>query len=297
YSPARQYPAGTQAPQMGAQGTAPGSPGYPGGQALWTGEQRSYNKLLFTVVMCVVGGAALLVALGYIALATGVSRTSVAFVLALVPLAIVLLGVRWLDRWEPEPKPILAVALVWGAGVAVLSALIVNTTVQQWLLQRSQDPESTAVTTAVFVAPVVEETVKGAGVVLLYIFRRRHMDGPVDGVVFAATVAAYTTPSTGPSMFRRCGAAVHLPPPAHGRAGGRRGVRGHGGCRVRFHRERALLRPVQLRGGAGVPDARRLLPVRPRPVHQLHRHRGGDRRPVPLPRHSGADAALGAGGR
>ena len=190
YPPAGQYPPGVQAPQTGAQGTVAAAPGYPGGQALWTGEQRSNNKLLFTVLMCVVGGVALLVALGYIALATGVSRTSVAFVLALVPLAIVLLGVRWLDRWEPEPKPILAVALVWGAGVAVLSALIVNTTVQQWLLQRTQDPESTAATTAVFVAPVVEETVKGAGVVLLYIFRRQHMDGPVDGVVYAATVAA-----------------------------------------------------------------------------------------------------------
>lgn len=156
----------------------------------WSGQHPASNKMVFTIVMSVLGGLALLVALGYIALATGLSRTSVAFVLALVPLAVVLLGVRWLDRWEPEPKRILLVALVWGAGVAVLSALIINSSIQQWILHRSRDPDGTTTLTAVFVAPIVEEGVKGAGVVLLYIFRRQHFDGPIDGVVYAATVAA-----------------------------------------------------------------------------------------------------------
>lgn len=162
----------------------------PSGQLFWSAESAGGNKLLFVILMSVVGTVALLVALGYIALATGVSRTSVAFVLALVPLAIVLLGVRLLDRWEPEPKRVLLVALVWGAGVAVLSALIINSSIQQWVLARLQDPNHTMVITAVLVAPVVEESVKGLGVVLLYLFRRRRIDGPVDGVVYAATVGA-----------------------------------------------------------------------------------------------------------
>ena len=71
-------------------------------EQLWTPGQRTSNRLVFNVVIYVVGGIALLLALGYIALGTGLSSTSVAFVLALVPLTIVLLGVRWLDRWEPE---------------------------------------------------------------------------------------------------------------------------------------------------------------------------------------------------
>src|SRR5690606_31819776 len=42
----------------------------------------------------------------------------------------------------------------------------------------------------VVVAPVVEETFKGLGVLGLFLLRRQHFDGPVDGVVYAATVAA-----------------------------------------------------------------------------------------------------------
>ena len=145
---------------------------------------------MFNVVVYVVGGIALLVALGYIALATGLSSTSVAFVLALVPLTIVLLGVRWLDRWEPEPKTMLLVALLWGAGVAVLSALVLNTAIQQWIYTSTGDAQGTSTTTAVVVAPIVEEIVKGLGVLMIYLFRRQHFDGPVDGVVYAATVAA-----------------------------------------------------------------------------------------------------------
>src|SRR5699024_11061340 len=39
-------------------------------------------------------------------------------------------------------------------------------------------------------APVIEETAKGLGVLLLFLARRRYFDGPVDGIVYAAMVAA-----------------------------------------------------------------------------------------------------------
>lgn len=159
-------------------------------EQVWGPGQRTSNRLLFNVIIYVVGGIALLLALGYIALATGLSSTSIAFVLALVPLTIVLLGVRWLDRWEPEPKTMLLVALLWGAGVAVLSALVLNTAIQQWIYESTGDPQGTTTTTAVVVAPIVEELVKGLGVLVIYLFRRQQFDGPVDGVVYAATVAA-----------------------------------------------------------------------------------------------------------
>ena len=159
-------------------------------EQVWTPGQRTSNRLVFNVVIYVVGGLAMLIALGYIALATGLSSTSIAFVLALVPLTIVLLGVRWLDRWEPEPKTMLLVALLWGAGVAVLSALVLNTAIQQSIYESTGDPQSTTTTTTVIVAPIVEEIVKGLGVLAIYLFRRQQFDGPVDGVVYAATVAA-----------------------------------------------------------------------------------------------------------
>src|SRR5690606_28106159 len=39
-------------------------------------------------------------------------------------------------------------------------------------------------------APLIEETAKGMGVLILFLARRRYFDGPVDGIVYAATVAA-----------------------------------------------------------------------------------------------------------
>ena len=71
-------------------------------EQVWSPGQRTSNRLVFNVVIYVIGGIALLVALGYIAVATGLSSTSVAFVHARVPLTHVLNGVRWLARWEPE---------------------------------------------------------------------------------------------------------------------------------------------------------------------------------------------------
>ncbi|SEE05137.1 Membrane proteinase PrsW, cleaves anti-sigma factor RsiW, M82 family [Ruania alba] len=132
----------------------------------------------------------MLVAIGYIALATGLGNTSVGFVLALIPLAIVLLGVRWLDRWDPEPMTMLLMALLWGAGVAVLSALVINTTAIMRIYESTQDPTMAETYGAVFVAPISEELVKGLGVLLIFLVRRHHLDGPVDGVVYAATIAA-----------------------------------------------------------------------------------------------------------
>ena len=37
-------------------------------------------------------------------------------VLAMVPLGLCLVGLRWVDRWDPEPRPVLSLALLWGAG-------------------------------------------------------------------------------------------------------------------------------------------------------------------------------------
>ncbi|UFU04771.1 PrsW family intramembrane metalloprotease [Ruania halotolerans] len=145
---------------------------------------------MFQLIVSIVGGLAMLVAIGYIAIATGLGNTSIGFVLALVPLTIVLLGVRWLDRWDPEPATMLVMALLWGAGVAVLSALVINTTAIMRIYESTQDPTLAETYGAVIVAPISEELVKGLGVLLIFLLRRNHLDGPVDGVVYAATIAA-----------------------------------------------------------------------------------------------------------
>jgi len=142
------------------------------------------------VLIAVAVLVALLVA-GYLAVALGASVVAVGTLLALVPLAIVLLAVRWVDRWEPEPRWALWLAFLWGAAVSVAIALIVDLGVQLFAAFTSPDGASTdQAIQAVVQAPIVEEIAKGAGVLLIFLLARSHFDGPVDGLVYGATVAA-----------------------------------------------------------------------------------------------------------
>lgn len=147
------------------------------------------------VVAAVLGIAlaslATLVAAAHLLLSLG-AATFVAAILALIPLTIVLLGIRWVDRWEPEPLPARVFAGLWGAGVAVVVALAVGAQVDQVLAAGNVDPRSMGAQFfgSVIQAPIVEEGAKGLGVLLVFLVARRLFDGPVDGVVYAATVGA-----------------------------------------------------------------------------------------------------------
>ncbi|NLF05000.1 MAG: PrsW family intramembrane metalloprotease [Actinomycetales bacterium] len=141
------------------------------------------------VVGAVVGGVLAVGVVVFLALTIGTGAVVVASLLALVPLAGLLLAVRWVDRWEPEPRAALWFAFAWGAGVAVVIALVFNSAATIGLLLAGLDEVSAQTTTAVLVAPVVEETAKGLGVLIVFLAWRRQVDGPVDGLVYAATVA------------------------------------------------------------------------------------------------------------
>ena len=125
----------------------------------------------------------------YLASALGVSTLVVGSLVALVPLIVVLLAIRWVDRWEPEPVAALWFAFLWGAAVSVAIALIIDLGVQLTMAVATGGAADEAVQ-AVIQAPLVEEVAKGLGVLLIYAFSRAHFDGPVDGLVYAATVAA-----------------------------------------------------------------------------------------------------------
>lgn len=143
-----------------------------------------------TLVALVVLGVLALVALAAVGLQIGLDALPLAAALALVPLAGVLLAIRWVDRWEPEPWQALAVAFGWGASVAVLVSLVLNTGAQLLLVATGVPELEASAWAATVVAPVVEETVKALGVLLVFLAWRRSFDGPVDGLVYAATVAA-----------------------------------------------------------------------------------------------------------
>ena len=143
-----------------------------------------------SAVAVIVLGVLAILAVGVVGLSVGADALPGAAVLALVPLAVVLLAIRWVDRWEREPWQALAVAFGWGASVSVLVALVLNTGAQLVLVASGSTMQTASVWGAVVVAPVVEESIKAAGVLLVFLAWRRTFDGPVDGLVYAATVAA-----------------------------------------------------------------------------------------------------------
>ena len=143
------------------------------------------------VVLSAIAILAGLLVLAYLAVSFGIPVLVVGTLVALVPLAIVLLAVRWIDRWEPEPRWALWFAFLWGAAVSVAIALIVDLGVQLFVAVTSPaGVTADATVQAVVQAPIVEEVAKGVGVLLIYAFSKSHFDGPVDGLVYAATVAA-----------------------------------------------------------------------------------------------------------
>jgi RsiW-degrading membrane proteinase PrsW (M82 family) len=159
-------------------------------EQVWAPGQQTSNRPLLQIIGIAAGLIGMIVVITIVMSSTGVGETTAGFVLALIPLTIVLAGVLWLDRWEPEPKLLLLTALMWGAGVSTLSSLVINTSAQQWFYDSTGDAQQAVTLGTVVVAPVVEEFFKGLGVLLLFLVRRNHFDGPVDGVVYAATVAA-----------------------------------------------------------------------------------------------------------
>jgi RsiW-degrading membrane proteinase PrsW (M82 family) len=108
--------------------------------------------------------------------------------MAVIPLLVIVPTYLWLDRYEAEPTRYLVFAFLWGALVAVVGAYFLNTLGLRLLVESSwTDPLETG---AVYLAPVTEETLKGLGVLLIFLFRRREFDGVIDGIVYAGLVGA-----------------------------------------------------------------------------------------------------------
>lgn len=143
-------------------------------------------KVLMAMVFCTV----LLAGVGlFLADIFGPSTVLWLGALAMVPLALCLLGLRWVDRWDPEPRAMLLLALLWGAGASVAGALLVGDTFTE-LFFNPAGRLDLDVFGAVIQAPVVEELAKGAGVLLVFWLNRAHFDGPIDGIVYGGMVGA-----------------------------------------------------------------------------------------------------------
>ncbi|HEY6933714.1 MAG TPA: PrsW family intramembrane metalloprotease [Marmoricola sp.] len=137
--------------------------------------------VLFTVVvtLAMLVGAGLI---GLVLLGQGApGAVVIGTLLAAVPVAPLIGCYLWLDRYEPEPRSLLVLGLGWGAFVATSAALLLQ-------LFDYFVADSTRVAEATVVAPLTEEAAKGLFVLLLLFFRRRELDGILDGIVYAGMV-------------------------------------------------------------------------------------------------------------
>jgi RsiW-degrading membrane proteinase PrsW (M82 family) len=160
--------------------------------SVWAAPVRRFRPgiVALAITGIVVGGLSSLLVLVYLATFLGPSALLICLLLALIPLSVILLAVRWIDRWEPEPRPALWFALLWGGGVSIMTALIFDAGVQLSLAAIGQSREEADFVAAVIQAPIVEEVAKGFGILVLFWAMRRQFDGPIDGIVYGAMIAA-----------------------------------------------------------------------------------------------------------
>jgi RsiW-degrading membrane proteinase PrsW (M82 family) len=133
--------------------------------------------VLVSVLMLVGAGVMALVLL----LSNAPGALAVGAILAAIPVGPVIACFLWLDRYEPEPARLLVTAFLWGALVATAAALVLQT-LDQYVLDTPDD------WSAAIVAPITEEGAKGLFILMLLWFRRRVIDGVLDGIVYAGLI-------------------------------------------------------------------------------------------------------------
>ncbi len=105
-------------------------------------------------------------------------------VFAIIPLCFYILIPTVLDRYDPEPWWLLAMAFLWGAVVATGFAGFINTFVYE-IVRGAAGKSAASFASAVISAPLCEEFFKGLAIFGTFYFLRREFDGIVDGIIYA----------------------------------------------------------------------------------------------------------------
>lgn len=156
-------------------------------KAIIEGRTGSRPSPAVIIGLALAGGGALLVMITYFVL-DGAVRTVLATFMAVPVGVVVIAALLFLDRFEPEPPLKLLFAFLWGCGVAALVALVINT-FGIAVLSTAVGRGSGNFLGSSFLAPFVEESLKGS-VLLIFLWRRRdEINGVTDCVLYAGVVA------------------------------------------------------------------------------------------------------------
>jgi RsiW-degrading membrane proteinase PrsW (M82 family) len=93
------------------------------------------------------------------------------------------------DRYEKEPIPLLIGVFSWGAIFAAGVAFSINSFSSYGLYAITKSEFATQLTVSTIIAPMVEETLKGLAVLLVYLVYRSDFDSPLDGLIYAGITA------------------------------------------------------------------------------------------------------------
>lgn len=124
-----------------------------------------------------------------IGLSVGPVAAVAATFFAFTPAVIYAFPLVWLDRFDPEPPWLIALTFCWGAVVAVLVSIVLNTMFGAVVYAGTGVPELADIASAVISAPIVEEASKGIGLLILLVLFRKYFDDILDGIVFGGIVA------------------------------------------------------------------------------------------------------------
>jgi len=102
--------------------------------------------------------------------------------------------IKGMDRYEPEPIWLLTAVFFWGAVVATLVSIVMNGVGEGVLSAALSAPANSQIvqsSTASFVAPIVEESAKGSGLLVLWLLSSvwlHEIDGPLDGAIYGGVI-------------------------------------------------------------------------------------------------------------
>jgi RsiW-degrading membrane proteinase PrsW (M82 family) len=97
--------------------------------------------------------------------------------------------VYWADRYEHEPAILLGGVFAWGAVVAAGGSFIINTVLGFGVYSLTTSESLANLATGIIIAPIVEESLKGFAVLMVFIVFRNELDSILDGIIYAAVTA------------------------------------------------------------------------------------------------------------
>ncbi len=148
------------------------------------------------VAILVVSAAITIVLNGLVGLSAlaqyGPTDLLAAIIIPVIPAVGINFLVNFMDRFEREPWFLRLAAFLWGAIIAIPIAFFAERKIDTALLNLL-GPSASDVLRSVFQglnAGVTEETIKGAGLLLLFFILRDEFDNVTDGIVYGALIGA-----------------------------------------------------------------------------------------------------------